>query len=126
MPASNLDQIKTIVVVMMENRSFDHMLGYLGLEKAWENIDGVKPNDPTWIARTTNKYKGQSYAPFVQKNVTGKMAGDPPHEWPDIARQIRAGVVMDTVDMHFDAAEMLRRREFRARAVGKYLRRRTD
>ena len=26
---SRLDQIETIVVVMMENRSYDHMLGYL-------------------------------------------------------------------------------------------------
>jgi phospholipase C len=25
---AKLDPIKTIVVVMMENRSFDHMLGY--------------------------------------------------------------------------------------------------
>ena len=88
MPKPNLDQIKTIVVVMMENRSFDHMLGYLALEEGWQNVDGVKPNDPTWIARTTNKYKEQSYAPFVQQNVTGKMAGDPPHEWTDIARQM--------------------------------------
>jgi phospholipase C len=73
---------------MMENRSFDHMLGYLALEDGWEDIDGVKPNDPSWVARTTNQYNGQSYAPFVQKNVTGKMAGDPPHEWTDIARQM--------------------------------------
>src|SRR5947207_1451457 len=88
MAAPNLDQIKTIVVVMMENRSFDHMLGYLALEKGWENVDGVKPNDPTWVARTTNKYNGHPYAPFEQKNVTGKMDGDPPHEWADIARQM--------------------------------------
>ncbi len=25
----DLDPIKTIVILMMENRSFDHMLGYL-------------------------------------------------------------------------------------------------
>ena len=72
MAAPNLDQIKTIVVVMMENRSFDHMLGYLALEKGWENVDGVKPNDPTWIARTTNKYKGQSYAPFEQNSCSSR------------------------------------------------------
>ena len=41
MPAPALDQIKTIVVVMMENRSFDHMLGYLALEEGWQNVDGV-------------------------------------------------------------------------------------
>jgi phospholipase C len=88
MPAPNLDQIQTIVIVMMENRSFDHMLGYLALEEEWKDVDGVKPSDPTWVARTTNEYDGQSYAPFVQTNVTGKMTGDPPHEWADIARQM--------------------------------------
>jgi phospholipase C len=35
-----LRQIKHVVVVMMENRSFDHMLGYLSLPGA----DGVVPN----------------------------------------------------------------------------------
>ena len=76
---------------MMENRSFDHILGYLALERGWEKVDGVKPGDPSWVARTTNKYNGQLYAPFEQKNVTGKMAGDPPHEWTDIARQMGHG-----------------------------------
>lgn len=84
----DLDLIRTIVVVMMENRSFDHMLGYLGLKAGWEKVDGVKPNDASWLERTTNIYNGQSYRPFEQKNVTGKMAGDPPHEWTDIARQM--------------------------------------
>ena len=30
---ATLDQIDTIVIVMMENRSFDHMLGYLSLKR---------------------------------------------------------------------------------------------
>ena len=88
MPSPNLDLITTIVVVMMENRSFDHMLGYLSLKKGWETIEGVKPGDPDWIRRTTNTFAGQSYAPFEQKDVIHKMAGDPPHEWTDIARQM--------------------------------------
>jgi len=36
-----LGQIQHIVVVMMENRSFDHMLGYLGLREVPE-IDGME------------------------------------------------------------------------------------
>ena len=31
--AADLGLIDTIVVLMMENRSFDHMLGYLSLPK---------------------------------------------------------------------------------------------
>jgi phospholipase C len=88
MPSPNLDQITTIVVVMMENRSFDHLLGYLSLKKGWEHVDGVRPNDAAWVKQTTNIYNGQSHAPFHQTDVVHKMSGDPPHEWQDIARQL--------------------------------------
>ena len=37
---AKLDPIKTIVVVMMENRSFDHMLGYLSLLRIGRGFDG--------------------------------------------------------------------------------------
>ncbi len=43
-PAStNLDKIEHIVVLMLENRSFDHMLGYLSLEGGRTDIDGLRP-----------------------------------------------------------------------------------
>jgi phospholipase C len=84
----DLNLIKTIVIVMMENRSFDHILGYLAQETGWSAVEGVKPNDKEWLQSVTNTFNGQSYVPFEQKNVTGKLAGDPPHEWTDIARQM--------------------------------------
>jgi phospholipase C len=93
MPAPNLDQIKTIVIVMMENRSFDHMLGYLALEENWRDMEGVRPNDPAWLAKTTNRYRGKTYQPFLQKNITGRLRADPPHEFKDIARQM--GLLLD-------------------------------
>ena len=45
--AGRLDQIEHIVVVMLENRSFDHMLGYLSLPaeeggKGRSDVDGLK------------------------------------------------------------------------------------
>jgi phospholipase C len=43
-----LEQIKHIVVVMMENRSFDHMLGYLGLEGGIEGVDGLQNAHPNY------------------------------------------------------------------------------
>jgi phospholipase C len=88
MPSPNVELITTVVVVMMENRSFDHLLGYLSLKKGWEKVDGVRPGDPAWIKGTTNAFGGQTYIPFEQKDVVHKMAGDPPHEWTDIARQM--------------------------------------
>src|SRR5687768_17777142 len=41
-PADNLEKIDHIVVLMMENRSFDHMLGYLELEGANPDVDGLE------------------------------------------------------------------------------------
>src|SRR6476619_1866261 len=41
--AANLKKIEHIVVLMLENRSFDHMLGYLSLEAGRSDIDGLKP-----------------------------------------------------------------------------------
>ncbi len=43
---AGLDNLKHIVVLMMENRSFDHMLGGLSLvmensQKKYSNIDGI-------------------------------------------------------------------------------------
>jgi phospholipase C len=38
----NLDKIEHIVVLMLENRSFDHMLGYLSLEAGRSDVDGLK------------------------------------------------------------------------------------
>ena len=38
----NLAHIEHIVVLMMENRSFDHMLGYLSLEGGRADIDGLR------------------------------------------------------------------------------------
>lgn len=92
MPQPSLEEITTIVVVMMENRSFDHMFGYLALEEQWNSIQGVRPNDPEWMAKVTNTYQGKEYPPFVQRDLMGPLAGDPPHEFQDIARQMGEAV----------------------------------
>ncbi len=41
--ADNLRKIDNIVVLLMENRSFDHMLGYLKLEGNRPDVDGLTP-----------------------------------------------------------------------------------
>ena len=42
---SGLDKIEHIVVLMLENRSFDHMLGYLSLEGGRDDVDGLQARD---------------------------------------------------------------------------------
>ena len=51
---AGIDQLKHIVVLMMENRSFDHMLGYLSLTGKRPDIDGLRPG-------FANSYQGRSY-----------------------------------------------------------------
>src|ERR1022692_4392711 len=85
----NLDQINTIVIVMMENRSFDHMRGYLSLPPFNRaDVDG-QSTDPAWLARFVNVDKGQSVRPFLSTNpYTLPPAFDPPHERPNVAVQM--------------------------------------
>ena len=52
--SQNLGKIEHIVVLMLENRSFDHMLGYLSLEGGRTDIDGLKPG-------VTNSAGGRDY-----------------------------------------------------------------
>jgi phospholipase C len=40
---ANLEKIDHIVVLMLENRSFDHMLGYLSAKEGRSGIDGLRP-----------------------------------------------------------------------------------
>jgi hypothetical protein len=41
--STGLERIEHLVVLMLENRSFDHMLGYLSLEGARADVDGLRP-----------------------------------------------------------------------------------
>ena len=78
-----LDGIDTIVYVMLENRSFDHLLGYLSLPPSGRaDVEGLRA-DPAWQAR----YGGR----FAHLTDAGqKLVTDPPHERPNIAVQLGA------------------------------------
>src|ERR1700731_112479 len=99
MPSSALAGIKTIVIVMLENRSFDHMLGYRSLAAFGKSaVDGLK-DDQAWTAQVANPYNGNRYPPWHWKDAFSKMPGDPPHERDNIALQLGAktgdGFAMD-------------------------------
>src|SRR5216684_1066840 len=74
-----LDLIDTIVVVIMENRSFDHMLGYLSHPDFGKRpeVNGQKA-EQSWLDRFTNEYKGKRQAPFHATRLD--MSDDPRHE----------------------------------------------
>ncbi|MBV9415939.1 MAG: hypothetical protein JO363_13240, partial [Solirubrobacterales bacterium] len=51
---NGLGRIEHIVVLMLENRSFDHMLGYLSLEAGRDDVDGLQPG-------MANEHEGRRY-----------------------------------------------------------------
>ncbi len=84
----DMNQIKTIVVVMMENRSFDHLLGYLSLGASGrKNVEGLK-SDAAWLNSLANPYQDRKFAPFLLKNPYDPIDADPPHERGPIATQM--------------------------------------
>jgi phospholipase C len=87
-----LDAVKTIVVLMQENRSFDHMLGYLSLPP-WNrsNVDGLKI-DPASLIGYTNTSNGQGYLPYRLPSPGATLPDDPIHDRGHIATQMGAPV----------------------------------
>src|SRR6266496_3552332 len=78
--SKGLDDLKHIVVLMMENRSFDHMLG--GLKKKFPKISGL--NGDEWNPDTNgNAIKVQPSATYQ-----GQLDHDPDHHFPGVDLQI--------------------------------------
>src|SRR5918995_5462741 len=76
----NLSRIDHIVVLMLENRSFDHMLGYLKLE-AGLPVDGLE-------ASMANKHAGKTYRVHHLKSTKLTTDQDPPHRAADVKEQL--------------------------------------
>src|SRR6185437_7602505 len=86
----DLDRIKHIVVVMMENRSFDNMLGYLSLPPySRANVEGLG-KIPNWGDAYASVHEGNKYKPFVLTDPYHPIDADPPHERGPIALQMGA------------------------------------
>jgi phospholipase C len=77
--------IQNIFVLMLENRSFDHMLGFAGIVGIdAETSSATRSNG---LAGTeTNGYAGQVYA--VAPNAADPMPVDPGHEFLDVLEQL--------------------------------------
>lgn len=78
--------IERVFVVIMENRSFDHMLGYLHQDNP--AVDGIRRDDAAWLANWTNSWEGEGYAPHQSANPGATIAADPPHGRATIAEQM--------------------------------------
>jgi phospholipase C len=80
-----LTDIETIVIVIMENRSFDHMQGYLSLEGVM-NVDGLSA-DSAWQSSFANEYDGKHHGVFPI-DPQSEPCSDPQHDRQSIALQI--------------------------------------
>ena len=83
-----LDKLQHIVVLMMENRSFDHMLG------------GLKAKDPRINGLTGNETNPDTTGALVQvqplAQYQSQLDPDPDHHFPAVDLQIFGGDVSDT------------------------------
>src|SRR5947209_15226533 len=89
---TDLQSIGTIIIVLMENRSFDHMLGYLSLpDYGRDEVDGLKTEGtqlaPTWPPMFMLP---GPYMPFRMPDPRQPLPShmDPPHERPNISTQL--------------------------------------
>jgi phospholipase C len=82
--AANLEKIDHVVVLMLENRSFDHMLGYLSLAGGRKDVDGLQPGH-------ANEHQGRSYP--VHHLDTTAVELDCDHSADAIDEQVAAGAM---------------------------------
>jgi Phosphoesterase family len=92
--ARRLDRVEHIVVVMLENRSFDHMLGYLSLpealgERARTNLDGLRGAE-----RDVNSADGAPHAiHHLERTQFSGEAEDPDHSGHSVDEQVAGGAL---------------------------------
>ena len=79
---ANLAKVDHVVVMMLENRSFDHMLGYLSLTGSRPDIDGLRPG-------FANQYQGRDYP--VHHLGTTALEMDPDRSSAAIDQQVAGG-----------------------------------
>jgi phospholipase C len=84
---TGLERIEHVVVLMLENRSFDHMLGYLSLEGGRDEVDGLRQG-------MANDHAGRRY-PIHHLGATHfpNERWDPEHAAAATDRQINGGAM---------------------------------
>ena len=78
----NLEKVEHVVVLMLENRSFDHMLGYLSHEGGRDDVDGLR-------AEFANEHDGRRY-PVHHLDSTA-IPDDPDHSAAAVDLQLGGG-----------------------------------
>jgi phospholipase C len=88
-----LFQIDHIIVVMMENRSFDHMLGYLSLPHEVGGAGRADIDGLTSPEHNVNRFDGETYGIQPMEGEDGlTKVQDPGHSGADVGQQMAHGM----------------------------------
>ncbi|MGC2161523.1 MAG: alkaline phosphatase family protein [Silvibacterium sp.] len=79
------DQIQHVFVLMLENRSFDHLLGFSGISGT-DASSGLQTTVNGLLGTETNSYQGVTST--VSQPADYAMVVDPGHEFPDVLCQL--------------------------------------
>lgn len=86
-----LDRIEHLVFLMMENRSFDHMLGYLGLP-AGSTVEGVRGRHTNIVSGFTQPLELLPARDAVRDPIT-KIFDSPWHSFDHVTKHIANGAM---------------------------------
>jgi len=84
----DLAKVDHIVVVMMENRSFDHLLGYLSRDGGRTDIEGLEPADIA-VPTQFNYFNGRYYYPTHLTDL--QILDSPHHSHENVKAQLADG-----------------------------------
>jgi phospholipase C len=78
-------QIQHVFVLMLENRSFDHMLGFSGI-RGTDAVTGAPTKIDCLIGSESNTFNGQPFS--VSAGAPVRMPADPGHEFSNVLLQL--------------------------------------
>jgi len=78
--------INHIFVVMLENRSFDHMLGYSKLQGI--DAQSGRPTEINGLSGTETPVAQNGHPATVSSSAKFIIGGDPGHEFKDVEEQL--------------------------------------
>jgi len=79
------DQVRHVFVLMLENRSFDHLFGFSG-NSGTDAVSGLETSVRGLAGTETNSYNGK--VATVSQPADYAMVVDPGHEFPDVLCQL--------------------------------------
>ena len=94
------DHIKHVVLLMLENRSFDQVLGCF--QRKYPDLEGIDPNIELGGRRYNADSRGTKY--YQQPGATKQTSHDPRHEVCHVAVQMKNGNTGFVLDYEKDGA----------------------